>query len=147
MALTDKKEKNCLFKAPYSTISSQAVRAHSSIPQLYSTPAQFGNSPPKLSPLPEQKELPNAVPSNSTSDENEDELIKYPYDSRISYIWEELGHQCSCYGLWHLQIAPSFQYVSGRSSRYWKKWVRKTALILEMIHHDKSARENCLVLW
>ena len=44
---------------------------------------------PKTSPLPEQKKLPNLVPSDSTSDENEDELIPCPYDSCISYerIW------------------------------------------------------------
>ena len=43
----------------------------------------------KTSPLPEQKKLPNPVPSNSTSDQNEDHLIPCPYDSRISYerIW------------------------------------------------------------
>ena len=35
--------------------------------------------------LPEQRKLPNPVQSNSTSDENEDELIPCPYDSRISY--------------------------------------------------------------
>ena len=54
-----------------------------------STPVQFGNSLPKTSPLPEQKKLPNLVPSNSASDENEGELIPCPYDSRISYerIW------------------------------------------------------------
>ena len=65
------------------------MRAHSSVPQSYSTPAQFGNSLPKTSPLPEQKKLPNPIPSNSASDENEDELIPCPYDSRISYerIW------------------------------------------------------------
>ena len=76
-------------KAPYSTISSHAVHAHSSVPQSYSTPAQFGNSLPKTSSLPEQKKLPNTIPSNSTSDENEGELTPCPYDSRIIYerIW------------------------------------------------------------
>ena len=37
------------------------------------------------SPLTEQRKLPNPIPSNSTSDENEDELIPCPYGSRISY--------------------------------------------------------------
>ena len=84
-----RERKYWLSKAPYSTISSHAVHAHSSVPQLYSTPAQFGNSLPKTSPLPEQKKLPNPIPSNSVSDETEDELIPCPYDSRISYerIW------------------------------------------------------------
>ena len=50
-----------------------------------STPPQFGNSLLKTSSLPEQKKLSNPVPSNSVSDENEDELIPCPYDSRISY--------------------------------------------------------------
>ena len=49
------------------------------------TQVQFGNSVPKTSSLPEQKKLPNPVPFNSTSDDNEDELIPCPYDSRISY--------------------------------------------------------------
>ena len=43
------------------------------------------NSLPKASSLPEQKKLPNPIPPNSTSDENEDELIPCPYDDRISY--------------------------------------------------------------
>ena len=46
---------------------------------------QFGNSLPKTPSLLEKKELPNPVPSNSTSDEIEDELIPCPYDSGISY--------------------------------------------------------------
>ena len=47
MALVEKREKYWLSKAPYSTISSHAVRAHLSIPKSDSTPAQFGNSLPK----------------------------------------------------------------------------------------------------
>ena len=88
--INGRERKYWLSKAPYSTISSHAVRAHSSVLQSYSTPAQFGNSLPKTSSLLEQKKLPNPVPSNSTSDENEDELIPCPYDSRISYerIWD-----------------------------------------------------------
>ena len=44
---------------------------------------------PKTPPPPEQRKLPNPIPSNSASDENEDKLIPCPYDSRISYerIW------------------------------------------------------------
>ena len=73
------KERKCLLaKARFSVLSTQQ-----------STPTQFGNSLPKTSPLPEQKKLPNPTPTNSTSDENEDQLIPCPYDSRISYerIW------------------------------------------------------------
>ena len=60
-----------------------------SIPEADPTPTQFDNSLPKTSSLPEQKKLPNLIPSNSTSDENKDELIPYLYDSRISYerVW------------------------------------------------------------
>ena len=45
---------------------------------------QFGNTAPKTSPFPEQRNLPNP-----TSDENEGELIPCPYDSCISYerVW------------------------------------------------------------
>ena len=67
----------------------QPYQPQPSIPEADSTPTQFGNSLPKSSSLPEQKKLPNPIPSNSTSDENEDELIPCPYDNRISYerIW------------------------------------------------------------
>ena len=43
----------------------------------------------ETSSLLEQRELPNPIPPNSTSDENEDELIPCPYDTRISYerVW------------------------------------------------------------
>ena len=43
-----------------------------------------GYGVPEMSSLPEQRQL-----SNPTSDENEDELISCPYDSRISYerVW------------------------------------------------------------
>ena len=40
---------------------------------------------PETSSLPEQRKLPNSIPPNSTSDENEDELIPCLYDSHISY--------------------------------------------------------------
>ena len=63
----------------------QPDQPQQSIPQLDSTPPQFGNSLLKTSSLPEQNKLPNPSPPNSTSDENEDELIPCPYDSRISY--------------------------------------------------------------
>ena len=76
--INGQERKYWLSKAPYSTISSHTVHAHSSIPPSDSTPAQFGNSLPKTS-LPEQRQLPNPV-----SDQTEDELIPCPYDSRIS---------------------------------------------------------------
>ena len=67
----------------------QPDRPQPSIPETDSTLPHFGNGLPKTPPLPEQKKLPNPVPANSTSDENEDELIPCPYDSHISYerIW------------------------------------------------------------
>ena len=83
-------ERECLLaKARFSVLSMQPDQPQPSIPQLDSTLPQFGNSLPKTSSLPEQKKPPNPVPSHSTSDDNEDKLIPYPYDSRISYerIW------------------------------------------------------------
>ena len=58
-------------------------------PSRCSATTQFGNSLPKTSSLPEQKKLPNPIPSNPTSDENEDQLIPSPYDSHICYerVW------------------------------------------------------------
>ena len=65
------------------------MQAHSSVPQSDSTPVQCRYTVPKTSPLPEQRKLPNPIPPNSTSDENEDELTPCPYDSLISYerVW------------------------------------------------------------
>ena len=77
-------ERKCLLaKARFLVLSSQPDQSEPS------TSTQFGNSFPKTSPLPEQKKLPNPIPTNSTSDGNEDQLIPCPYDSRISYerIW------------------------------------------------------------
>ena len=53
-------------------------------PSICSATTHFGNSFPKTSSLPEQRQLPNL-----TSNENEDELIPCPYDSRINYerVW------------------------------------------------------------
>ena len=83
-------ERKCLLaKARFSVLSMQPDRSQPSIPEARSTPRQFGSSLPKTSPPREQKKLPNPIPSNSASDENEDELIPCPYDSHISYerIW------------------------------------------------------------
>ena len=83
-------ERKCLLaKARFAVLCKQPDQPQLSIPEADSTPTQFGNSLPKAFPLSEQKKLPNPVPSNSTSDLNEDELIPCPYDSRISYerIW------------------------------------------------------------
>ena len=84
-----KEKKALLLRARFSVLSMKPDHPQPSIPEADSTPTQFGNSLPKTSSLPEQKKLPNPVPSNSTSDENEYELIPCPYDSRISYerIW------------------------------------------------------------
>ena len=82
----NEQERKCLLaKARSAVLSTQPDQPQPSIPQLDSTLPQFGNSLPKTSPLPEQNKLPNPVPANSTSDENEGELIPCPYDSRISY--------------------------------------------------------------
>ena len=50
---------------------------------------QCGCTAPETSSLPVQRKLSNPIPPNSTSDENEDELIPCLYDSRISYerVW------------------------------------------------------------
>ena len=87
--ISGKERKALLLRARLSVLSMQPDHPQSSIPEAISTPKQFGNSLPKTSPLPEQKELPNPVPPNSTSDQTEDDLIPCPYDSRISYerIW------------------------------------------------------------
>ena len=82
--IKEQERKYWLSKAPFSTISSHAVRAHSSVPQSDSTPVQCRYAVPKTSPLPKQSKLPNPIPPNSTSDENEDKLIPCPYDSCIS---------------------------------------------------------------
>ena len=76
-------------RARFSVLSLQPYQPQASIPEADSTPTQFSSSLPKTSPLPEQKKLPNPIPSNSTSDQNEDQLIPCPYDSHISYerIW------------------------------------------------------------
>ena len=78
-----------LQRARFSVLSRQPDQLQPSIPEADSTPTQFGNSLPKTAPLPEQKKLPNPVPSNSRSGQNEDKLIPCTYDSRISYerIW------------------------------------------------------------
>ena len=96
--INGQERKYWLCKAPYSTISPHTVHAHSSIPRSNSTPAQFGNSLPKTSSLPEQMQLPNPA-----SKENEDELIPCLYDSRISYervwvpmflLWTTISSNC-----------------------------------------------------
>ena len=62
-----KERKALLQRARFSILSRQPDQPKPSIPETDSTPTQFGNSLPKTSPLPEQKKLPNPVPSNSTS--------------------------------------------------------------------------------
>ena len=87
--VSGEERKALLRRARFSVLSTQPYQPQASVPEAHSTPTQFGSSLPKISPLPEQKKLPNPVPSNSTSDQNEDHLIPCPYDSRISYerIW------------------------------------------------------------
>ena len=82
--ISGKERKALLLRARFSVPSTQPDQPQAFIPEAHSTPTQFGNSLPKTSPLPEQNKLLNPEP-----DENEDELIPCPYDSRISYerIW------------------------------------------------------------
>ena len=82
--ISGKERKAFLLKARFSVSSTQPNQPQAFILEAHSTPTQFGNSLPKTSPLPEQNKLLNTEP-----DENEDELIPCPYDSRISYqrIW------------------------------------------------------------
>ena len=49
-----KKKKTLLRRARFSVLSMQPDQSQQSIPQSDSTPAQFGNSLPKASSLPEQ---------------------------------------------------------------------------------------------
>ena len=72
-------ERKCLLaKGRFAGLSTQPDQLHPFIPQSDSKPAQFGNSLPKTSSLPEQRKLPNPT-----------KLIPCPYDSRISYerVW------------------------------------------------------------
>ena len=87
--ISGKDRKSLLQRARSSSLSMLPDQSQPSAPRSDSTQVQFGNSLPKTSSLPEQKKLPNPVLFNSTSDENEDELIPCPYDSRISHerIW------------------------------------------------------------
>ena len=70
--ISGKEKKALLRRARFSVLSLQPNQPQASIPEADSTPTQFSSSLPKTSPLPEQKKLPNPVPSNSTSDQNED---------------------------------------------------------------------------
>ena len=82
--ISDKERKASLLRARFSVSSTQPDQPQPSIPEADFMPTQFGNSLPKSSLLTEQSKIPNPA-----SDENEDELISCPYDSRISYerIW------------------------------------------------------------
>ena len=71
--INGQERKALLRRAHISVLSMQPDQPQPSIPEVDFAPAQFGNSPPKMSPLPEEKKLPNSIPANSTSDENGDE--------------------------------------------------------------------------
>ena len=83
--ISDKERKALLLRARFLPSSMQQDRPQPSIPLADSALTQFGNSLPKTSSLPEQRQLPNP-----TSNENEDELIPCLSDNRISYerVWE-----------------------------------------------------------
>ena len=83
--ISGKEMKASLWGARFSVLLIQPEHPQQSIPQSDSTPEQCGYTAPKTSLLPEQKKLPNPIPPNSMSDENEYELIPCPHDSRISY--------------------------------------------------------------
>ena len=87
--ISGKERKALLRRARFSVFSRQPEQSYSSEPQSNSTPGQCGYTVPETSSLPKQRKLPNPIPPNSASDENEDELILCPYDSRISYerVW------------------------------------------------------------
>ena len=87
--IPDKERKALLRSARFSILPRHPEQPHPSVPQSDSTPVECRYTVPKTFPLPEQRKLPNPIPSNPTSDENEDELIPCPYDSRISYerVW------------------------------------------------------------
>ena len=74
--ISGKERKALLRRARFSVLSRQPEQRHSSEPQSV---GQCGYAVPETSSLPEQRQLPNP-----TSDENEDELMSCPYDSRIS---------------------------------------------------------------
>ena len=82
--ISGKERKALLRRARFMTMSCKNGE-----PSTCSAATQFGDSLPKTSSLPEQKKLPNPIPSNSTSDENENELIPCRYDSHVSYerVW------------------------------------------------------------
>ena len=84
------KERKALFRrACFSVLSRQLEQPHPSVPQSDSTPGQCRYTVPETSSIPEQRQLPNPISPNSTSDENQDELIPCSYDNRISYerVW------------------------------------------------------------
>ena len=76
-----KERKALLRRARFSVLSRQPEQRHIFEPQSV---GQYGYAVPKTSSLPGQRQL-----LNPTSNENEDELISCPYDSRISYerVW------------------------------------------------------------
>ena len=82
--ISRKEGKALLRRACFSVLSTQPEQPHPSVPQSDSTPGQCGYTVPETSSFPEQRQLPQP-----TSDEDEDELIPCPYDSRISYerVW------------------------------------------------------------
>ena len=60
-------ERKCLLaKAHFAVLSTKPDQPQPSIPQLDSTPAQFGNSFPRHPHYLKKKKLPGPIPSNST---------------------------------------------------------------------------------
>ena len=61
--ISSKERKALLRRACFSVLSSQPDQPQASIPEADSTPTQFSSSLPITSPLPEQKKLPNPLPT------------------------------------------------------------------------------------
>ena len=83
--INGKERKALLLRARFSVLSMQPDHPQSYIQVADSPLAQFGNSLPETSSVPEQKKVPYPVLFISSSDENVDNLIPFPYDTRISY--------------------------------------------------------------
>ena len=135
-----------MLRARVSVSSTQPDQQQPSIPEADSTPTQFGNSPPKSSSQTEQIKLPTSTPSNSTSDENENELIPCPYDSRISY--ERIrgtNFPLIDYNIFELHH-PFSMLVAGPQGAGKSEFVKQFLSLKRYIMMDRSSRDNSLVL-
>ena len=109
---------------------------------LHSLVAVFQSHHHKLS----KKKLPTSTPSNSTSDENENELIPCPYDSRISYerIWAT-NFPLIDYNIFELHH-PFSMLVAGPQDAGKSEFVKQLLSLKCYIMMNRSSRDNSLVL-